>query len=169
MSTTISEMTGHTPRPMGSPSKRPMGGFGPAQLLQALPGALRKLDPRQMWHNPVMFIVEIGAALTTATAIAEPFLGGPGTSGGTAVPPTFTWAIAVWLWLTVIFANLAEAVAEGRGKAQADTLRQTRTDTVARRLTGGAGDGDGNGNGNGEEQVAGTELRIGDRVVCEAG
>ena len=134
-STTISEMTGHTPRPMGSPSKRPMGGFGPAQLLQALPSALRKLDPRQMWHNPVMFIVEIGAALTTVIAIAEPFLGGPGSSGGTTVPVEFTWGIAIWLWLTVVFANLAEAVAEGRGKAQADTLRKTRTSTVAHLVT----------------------------------
>ena len=75
MTTTISEMTGHTPRPMGSPSKRPTGGFGPSQLVRALPGALRKLDPREMWHNPVMFIVEIGAVLTTVLAIAIPFLG----------------------------------------------------------------------------------------------
>src|SRR4029453_7586967 len=106
MSTTISEMTGHTPRPMGSPSKRPMGGFGPAQLVRAVPSALRKLDPREMWNNPVMFIVEVGAALTTVLAIAEPFFGGPDVSGGTEVPGSFTWAIVVWLWLTVIFANL---------------------------------------------------------------
>src|SRR6478735_8000590 len=93
---------GHTPRQMGGPSKRPAGAFGPAQIVQALPGAFRKLDPRQMWHNPVMFLVEVGAALTTVLAIAEPFVGGPGSSGGTAVPLSFTWAIAVWLWLTVL-------------------------------------------------------------------
>jgi K+-transporting ATPase ATPase B chain len=169
MSTTISEMTGHTPRPMGSPSKRPMGGFGPAQLLQALPGALRKLDPRQMWHNPVMFIVEIGAALTTAIAIAEPFLGGPGTSGGTAVPPTFTWAIAVWLWLTVIFANLAESVAEGRGKAQADTLRQTRTSTVAHLVTKYDEVTDAGAERTPTSDVSSADLRLGDVVVVSAG
>jgi K+-transporting ATPase ATPase B chain len=81
-----------------------------------------------------MFIVEIGAVLTTVLAIAEPFLGGPADSGGSTVPPSFTWAIAIWLWLTVLFANLAESVAEGRGKAQADSLRQTRTDTTANRV-----------------------------------
>ncbi len=84
-----------------------------------------------MWHNPVMFIVEVGAVLTTAIAVAEPFVGGPESSGGTAIPVTFTGGIAAWLWLTVVFANLAESVAEGRGRAQADSLRQTRTSTVA--------------------------------------
>ena len=110
------------------------GGLGAAQLMAALPGALRKLDPRLMWRNPVMFIVEVGAALTTVLAIAEPFLGGPAESGGSAVSGSFTVGIAVWLWLTVIFANLAESVAEGRGKAQADSLRQTRTSTTAHRV-----------------------------------
>ncbi|MER8237554.1 potassium-transporting ATPase subunit KdpB, partial [Streptomyces sp. NPDC094049] len=76
----------------------------------------------------------------------------------------FGWAIAVWLWLTTVFANLAEAVAEGRGKAQADTLRKAKTDTVARRLTATA-----TATGEGEERVPGTVLRVGDRVVCEAG
>ncbi|MEV7972161.1 potassium-transporting ATPase subunit KdpB [Cellulomonas sp. NPDC089187] len=98
---------------------------------EQLRDAFRKLDPRVMWHNPVMFVVEVGAVLTTVLAVAEPFLGGPQDSGGTRIPVTFTAAIAVWLWLTVLFANLAEAVAEGRGKAQADSLRQTRTSTVA--------------------------------------
>jgi potassium-transporting ATPase ATP-binding subunit len=87
------------------------------QLGAALPGAVRKLDPRRMWHNPVMFIVEIGAALTTAVAIVEPQL--------------FTTSIAAWLWATVVFANLAESVAEGRGKAQAASLRATRSSTTA--------------------------------------
>ncbi len=87
------------------------------QLVAALPGAVRKLDPRRMWHNPVMFIVEVGAALTTVVAIVEPQL--------------FTASIAAWLWATVVFANLAESVAEGRGKAQAASLRATRTSTIA--------------------------------------
>lgn len=169
MSTTISEMTGHTPRPMGSPSKRPMGGFGPAQLFRALPGALRKLDPRDMWHNPVMFIVEVGAALTTALAIAEPFFGGPGVSGGTEVPGSFTWAIAVWLWLTVIFANLSEAVAEGRGKAQADTLRQTRTSTIAHLVTRYDEVADAAAERTPVSEVPSGDLRLGDIVVVSAG
>ncbi|WP_425585587.1 potassium-transporting ATPase subunit KdpB [Streptomyces lunalinharesii] len=121
------------------------GLFDPKQLLTSLPDALRKLDPRVMIKAPVMFVVEVGSVLTTIFACASP-------------TDWFGWAIAVWLWLTVIFANLAEAVAEGRGKAQADTLRKAKTDTVARRL-----------NGTDEEQVPGTELRVGDLVVCEAG
>lgn len=99
--------------------------------MAALPGAFRKLDPRAQWRNPVMFLVWVGAALTTAIAIAEPFLGGPTASGGTRVPGAFTPVIAGWLWVTVLFANLAEAVAEGRGKAQADSLRKTRTASSA--------------------------------------
>ena len=168
-STTISEMTGHTPRPMGSPSKRPMGGFGPAQLVKSLPSALRKLDPREMWRNPVMFIVEIGALVTTVLAIAEPFLGGPGESGGTEVPASFTWAIAVWLWLTVVFANLAEAVAEGRGKAQADTLRQTRTSTVAHLVTEYDEAADAAAERTPTTDVSSGDLRLGDVVVVSAG
>lgn len=159
----------HTPRPMGSPSKRPAGAFGPAQIMQALPGAFRKLDPRQMWHNPVMFLVEVGAALTTVLAIAEPFLGGPGSSGGTAVPLTFTWAIAIWLWLTVLFANLAESVAEGRGKAQADTLRQTRTSTIARRVTAYDEVTDAAASRASIAEVPSGDLRLGDVVVVTAG
>nr|WP_243648499.1 potassium-transporting ATPase subunit KdpB [Agromyces fucosus] len=154
---------------MGSPSKRPAGAFGPAQIMQALPGAFRKLDPRQMWRNPVMFLVEVGAALTTVLAIAEPFVGGPGTSGGTAVPLTFTWAIAVWLWLTVLFANLAESVAEGRGKAQADTLRQTRTSTIARRVTAYDEVTDAAASRASIVEVPSGDLRLGDVVVVTAG
>ncbi|KRC61874.1 potassium transporter KtrB [Agromyces sp. Root81] len=159
----------HTPRQMGSPSKRPAGAFGPAQIVQALPGAFRKLDPRQMWRNPVMFLVEVGAALTTVLAIAEPFLGGPESSGGTAVPVSFTWAIAVWLWLTVLFANLAESVAEGRGKAQADTLRQTRTSTVARRVTAYDEVADAAAERTAITEISSGDLRLGDIVVVTAG
>ncbi|WP_086563872.1 potassium-transporting ATPase subunit KdpB [Streptomyces africanus] len=122
------------------------GLFDPRQLVRSLPDAFRKLDPRVMVKSPVMFVVWIGSVLTTVFSFKDP-------------GDWFGWTISVWLWLTVVFANLAEAVAEGRGKAQADTLRQAKTDTIARRLlTDGS-----------EERVPGTELTIGDRVVCEAG
>ena len=91
-----------------------------AQGGQQLPEAIRKLDPRHMWRSPVMFLVLIGSVATTVAAVGD--------------PSTFTISIAAWLWLTVLFGNLAEAVAEGRGKAQAASLRATRTDTVARLL-----------------------------------
>ncbi|WP_329034936.1 potassium-transporting ATPase subunit KdpB [Streptomyces sp. NBC_01725] len=126
------------------------GLFDPRQLVRSLPDALRKLDPRVMVKSPVMFVVEIGSVFTTVLAITEP-------------GEWFGWAIAAWLWLTTIFANLAEAVAEGRGKAQADTLRKAKTDSVARRLTGRGAEPVK------EERVPGTELRVGDLVVCEAG
>ncbi|TQM37821.1 potassium-transporting ATPase subunit KdpB [Pseudonocardia cypriaca] len=121
------------------------GAFSPRQLWQAVPDALRKLDPRAQLRNPVMFVVWVGSVLVTGLAIAQ--------------PSVFAWLIAVWLWLTVVFANLAEAVAEGRGKAQAESLRRTRTETVARRLLP-----DGT-----EELVPAPTLRVGDRVVVEAG
>jgi K+-transporting ATPase ATPase B chain len=121
------------------------GLLDPKMLWKSLPDALKKLDPRVQIKNPVMFVVEVGAALTVYSAIEH----------GSA----FAWTICGWLWLTVIFANLAEAVAEGRGKAQAATLRKTKTETVARRLTASGA----------EERVPGTELRLGDHVVVEAG
>ena len=112
--------------PRAPRAPRSTSAFSAKQLLAAVPGAFSKLNPKQMWHNPVMFIVEVGAAFTTVLAIAEPFLGGPASSGGSAVPATFSWGIAFWLWLTVLFANLAESVAEGRGKAQADRSEERR-------------------------------------------
>ncbi len=127
-------------------------------FVSALPGAFRKLDPRQMWRNPVMFIVEIGAVLTTIIAIAEPFLGGSST-----LAPSFTVGIAVWLWITVLFANLAESVAEGRGKAQAASLRQTRTSTIAHKVGGPDGDPQRS------EDIPSSELTLGDYVVVSAG
>ncbi|WP_395244542.1 potassium-transporting ATPase subunit KdpB [Agromyces sp. MMS24-K17] len=148
--------------------KRPAA-FGPRQLLAALPTALRKLDPRAMWRNPVMFLVEVGAVLTTAIAIAEPFLGGPTASGGSEVPASFTWAIAAWLWLTVVFANLAEAVAEGRGKAQADTLRKTRSTTVAHLVDRYDGEADASASRAALTDVPSGDLRVGDLVVVAAG
>src|SRR6201987_4822527 len=103
--------------------KRVQGGLlDPKMLWKSVPDALVKLDPRTLWRNPVMFIVEIGAVWTTILAIID--------------PSWFAWLIVVWLWLTAVFANLAEAVAEGRGKAQAETLRRTKRETVARRLIG---------------------------------
>ena len=138
-------------------------------LAAALPGAFRKLDPRVMWRNPVMFIVEVGAVLTTVLAVAEPFLGGPGSSGGSPVPSAFTAAIAAWLWATVLFANLAESVAEGRGKAQAESLRRTRTGTTARRAAAYDGAGDPGAEKARLEEVASADLDRGDVVVIEAG
>lgn len=136
------------------------GLFDPRQLLRSLPDALRKLDPRVMVTSPVMFVVEVGSVLTTVLAITDP-------------GDWFGWAITAWLWLTTIFANLAEAVAEGRGKAQADTLRKAKTDSVARRLTGRDAEPVKEkrvpGAGPREERVPGTDLRVGDLVVCEAG
>ena len=146
-------VTGTTPAP-GTPGRRVGGGLlDPAQLLRSLPDALRKLDPRTLWRNPVMLIVEIGALFTTVLAVTD--------------PSVFAVAITVWLWLTVIFANLAEAVAEGRGKAQADTLRRAKQDTIATRLVGwtpGAA-----ANAYRDEAVPAPQLRQGDVVLVEAG
>src|SRR5882757_3596716 len=120
-------ITTHTEAP-AAPARQPDGPhrvsgglLDPRQLWQSTPDALLKLNPRTLWRNPVMFIVELGAAFTTVLAISS--------------SSVFAWLITIWLWLTVLFANLAEAVAEGRGKAQADTLRRAKTDTVARRLS----------------------------------
>ncbi|WP_319454554.1 MULTISPECIES: potassium-transporting ATPase subunit KdpB [unclassified Mycobacterium] len=135
-----------------SPSKnRVQGGLlDPRMLGKSLPDALRKLDPRTLWRNPVMFIVEIGAVWSTILAITS--------------PSWFAWMIVFWLWLTVLFANLAEAVAEGRGKAQADSLRKTKSHSVARRLTGWGPNRPGT-----EEEIGAPMLQQGDVVVVEAG
>ncbi|NUT06322.1 MAG: potassium-transporting ATPase subunit KdpB [Hamadaea sp.] len=135
-----------------SANNRISGGLlDPRQLLKSFPDALRKLNPVTLWRNPVMFIVEIGAVFTTVLALVDPSF--------------FAWAIVVWLWLTVVFANLAEAVAEGRGKAQADTLRKAKTQTMARKLIGWQpGQAETH-----EEAVAAPALTLGDIVVVEAG
>ena len=138
-------MTTTTPAaPAAAEHRIGSGAFDARSLLTSLPAAVRKLDPRLVWHSPVMFVVLVGAVLTTFSAITD--------------PSAFAWWITVWLWLTVIFANLAEAVAEGRGRAQAATLRATRRDTMARRLVDGV-----------EEHVPATGLTPGDLVVCELG
>jgi K+-transporting ATPase ATPase B chain len=117
----------------------------PAILKRAIGDSFRKLDPRVMARNPVMFVVEVGSVLTTFLAIRD-------TDG-------FAALIAVWLWFTVLFANFAEAVAEGRGKAQADTLRKTRAETVAyvRKPDGSV------------VETPSTELQVGDLCVVDAG
>ncbi|MGW1762360.1 potassium-transporting ATPase subunit KdpB [Streptomyces mirabilis] len=137
----------------GQPRRVGAGMLDPTQLWRALPQALRKLNPVTLFRNPVMFVTEVGAALTTGIAVVHPSL--------------FGWLITGWLWLTVVFANLAEAVAESRGKAQADSLRRTRQQTTAWRLAGwepGAAQ-----DSYLEEAVAASELRRGDIVSVPAG
>ncbi|TDK85549.1 potassium-transporting ATPase subunit KdpB [Mycolicibacterium mucogenicum] len=126
------------------------GLLDPKMLWKSMPDALRKLDPRTLWRNPVMFIVEVGAVWSTVLAVLN--------------SSWFAWLIVFWLWLTVVFANLAEAVAEGRGKAQAASLRKTKSDTMARKLVGWAP-----GNAGTEEEIAAPLLQQGDIVVVEAG
>jgi K+-transporting ATPase ATPase B chain len=142
----MTAMTAQVPPapPAGGP-RETSSVLDPALLKGALPGAVRKLDPRLMIRTPVMFVVEVGSVISTVLACTE----------GT----TFAVLLAIWLWLTVLFANFAEAVAEGRGKAQADTLRKARTSAEGRRIDA-AGI---------ELLVAAADLQVGDVVVCEAG
>ncbi|MFF0910788.1 potassium-transporting ATPase subunit KdpB [Microbacterium enclense] len=157
----------HAPAAAEEAPAAPRRAFSTAQIVAALPGAAKKLNPAAQWRNPVMFLVWIGAALTMVIAIAEPFL--ETTETATPLPFGFTWAIAVWLWLTVFFANIAEAVAEGRGKAQAATLRQTRSTTTARRVEGYDEKTDAAARGAAIEEVSSGDLRLGDVVLVEAG
>ncbi len=141
-----------TAGPSATPARRVGGGLlDPHMLWKSLPDAFKKLDPRVQVRNPVMFVVEVGSVLTTYSAVIHNSI--------------FAWTITVWLWLTVLFANLAEAVAEGRGKAQAETLRRTKRETVARRLVGWkVGDTSFR-----IEEVPGTQLAVGDHVIVEPG
>ncbi|HXN92419.1 MAG TPA: potassium-transporting ATPase subunit KdpB [Candidatus Sulfotelmatobacter sp.] len=127
-----------------------------AILVPAIWGSFAKLDPRWMARNPVMFVVEVGAVITTIIFMIDLFNGTPAFSGPNN--ELFVGQISVWLWFTVLFANFAEAMAEGRGKAQAAALRKTRSETIARRLVDGT-----------EERVSSTQLKKGDLVVAEAG
>ncbi|GLP78552.1 potassium-transporting ATPase ATP-binding subunit [Mycobacterium antarcticum] len=148
MSTTIATAPHrHEPNPRSTVKG---GLLDPTMLLNALPDALRKIDPRTLWRNPVMLIVEIGAVWSTVLAVRD--------------STWFAWLIVFWLWATVVFANLAEAVAEGRGKAQAESLRRAKSDAMARRLTGWSPGDTGT-----EEEVAAPLLQQGDIVVVEAG
>ncbi len=133
----------HPTAPHGVAESR--GLFDREILLEALGGSFTKLDPRVQIRNPVMFVVLVGSIITFIESLSNSDL--------------FNWSITAWLFATVLFANFAEAMAEGRGKAQAIALRKMRSETVARRL---------NQDGT-EDIVPASELRKGDRVVCEAG
>src|SRR5438128_12405948 len=122
-----------------------------ALIRRAVLESFVKLDPRILYKNPVMFVVEIGALVTTIDLLGGIVVGAPGFS--------FSLQITLWLWFTVLFANFAEAMAEGRGKAQAETLRKARSETVAYRLT----------NDGKAEQVPGSRLRAGELVLVTAG
>jgi K+-transporting ATPase ATPase B chain len=125
--------------------------FDPQIVARAVHASFVKLNPVTLLKNPVMFVVEVGAALTTIFLIRDLVSGGGNIS--------FQLQISLWLWFTVLFANFAEGMAEARGKAQADTLRKTKTDVIAKRILG-----------NGKtEQVPGSALRMGDTVICDAG
>jgi K+-transporting ATPase ATPase B chain len=140
---------------MFRPKAQALSLFDRAILGRAIGDSFRKLAPRQVAKNPVMFVVEIGSVLTTLI-----FLRDVVHRASASAPLWFTAAVSLWLWFTVLFANFAEAVAEGRGKAQAETLRRMRKETTARRLV--------NGKGKQEEQVPSSSLRKGDLVVVEA-
>ncbi|MGO0122762.1 potassium-transporting ATPase subunit KdpB [Desulfothermobacter acidiphilus] len=131
-------------------ARRKVNLWEPKLVLQAVKEAFKKLDPRQMARNPVMFCVEIGAAYTTSVAIGEAW--------AHSAYASFTGQIALWLWFTVLFANFAEALAEGRGKAQAESLRATKEEAMAKLLTP-----------EGTKVVPATQLRKGDVVLVEAG
>ncbi|GAA5057508.1 potassium-transporting ATPase subunit KdpB [Nocardia callitridis] len=133
-----------------SPTRAPKKIIDPALVRAAIPEALRKFDPRTLWRNPVMLLVEAGALWATVLTIADPSF--------------FSIGVTGWLWLTVLFANLAESLAEGRGKAQAASLRKTKSDTIARRII----DWD-PGSTPTWDSVGAAELRRGDHVVVEAG
>ena len=129
------------------------GLFDAAIARRAARDAVRKLDPRRLAHNPVIFVTEAVSALVTILFVKALVTSAPGAA--------FTGQIAAWLWFTVLFANFAEAIAEGRGKAQADALRKTRTDTRAKRLA--------DGRAAGAQDVSALDLRVGDIVLVEAG
>ena len=148
----MSVATPPAPSPVQRSERRAISLFRPDIVKRALIDSLIKLDPRVQVRNPVMFVVEIGAVITTATSFIQ-LLGGAALGGSD--PSWYTFVIAVWLWLTVVFANMAEAFAEGRGRAQADTLRSMRQETVATLQDGST------------KQAS--DLVKGDVVVVEAG
>ena len=134
-------------------TRRPL--FEKAIVKRAIVEAFCKLDPRLVAKNPVMFVVEVGSVVLTLLFVKDLFTGGHNL--------LFNAQITLWLWFTVLFANFAEAMAEGRGKAQADALRKTRTETIARRIRSGRLED------RQEERIPAVQLRSGDLVVCEAG
>ena len=150
MATTLTPSPTDTVTLMPKKGSRARPLFDPPLVKRALLDSFVKLNPRTMMKNPVMFVVEVGAALTTILASRDIVQG--------AAVAGFTFQISLWLWFTALFANFAEAMAEGRGKAQADTLRKTKTETTARRLLNGK-----------FETVPATRLRSGDLVMVEQG
>src|SRR6266566_8928218 len=138
--------------------------WDPKIIRAAIPESFKKLDPRVQVKNPVMFVVEIGSVITSIEFVRLLFTqpSGSFTRSVLTYETIFVVAVAIWLWFTVVFANFAEAMAEGRGKAQADTLRRARTTTMAKRLA--SPDHTGN-----VQEVAAPELRKGDLVLVEAG
>ena len=130
-------MTATQTPPAPAPTGAPRAGkslFTPEILWPAIAASFKKLDPRVQVRNPVMFVVEVGALITTIAWLIQLFGGQP--LGGGDEPAWFTFTVTVWLWLTVVFANLAEALAEGRGRAQAASLRAMRSETTARLADG---------------------------------
>src|SRR5215472_8985362 len=129
--TDISPIIGLPPGGLSRRERRPIALFDRSLMVPAIWASFRKLDPRTLVKNPVMFCVEIVSVLTTIFFFRDLITGNGTVVGSNAL---FSGQITVWLWFTVLFANFAEAVAEGRGKAQADALRRTRTETKAKRL-----------------------------------
>ncbi|AIE84121.1 potassium-transporting ATPase subunit KdpB [Fimbriimonas ginsengisoli] len=151
MATLLTPQAGSSPAPSpetNRPKNGPRSLFDPTILRRAVKESFFKLDPRLVAKNPVMFVVEVGSVVTTYFFIRD-LVTHTGNAG-------FSGQISVWLWFTVLFANFAEAMAEGRGKAQADSLRKARTNTMARKLSGSR-----------EELVPAPNLRRGDLFVCE--
>ncbi len=132
--------------------KETISTFDSGIVKQAITQSLLKLSPRYMVKNPVMFMVEVGSALTTVLCVRDAF------ATTKLAPMWFSICVTLWLWFTVIFANFAEALAEGRGRAQADSLRRMRRDLMARRLLGAK-----------EELVAASQLLKGQLVIVEVG
>jgi K+-transporting ATPase ATPase B chain len=140
---------------MFRPKAQALSLFDKSIVGRAIGDSFRKLSPKQVSKNPVMFVVEIGSVLTTLVLVRDLLH-----RSSAGAPLWFTGAVTVWLWFTVVFANFAEAVAEGRGKAQADTLRKMRKETTARKLKGLGGV---------PQEVPSSSLRKGDIVIVEAG
>ena len=156
--TEISPILGSPPADLIKRHVRPLAILDRSLIVPAIWASFRKLDPRTLVKNPVMFCVEIVSVLTTIFFLRDLIVGGGTVVGANAL---FSGQITVWLWFTVLFANFAEAVAEGRGKAQADALRRTRTETKAKRLHAA--------NSRNFELVDATVLKPGDLVLVEIG
>ncbi|GAA1597678.1 potassium-transporting ATPase subunit KdpB [Leucobacter chromiireducens] len=143
--------------------------ISPSALRTVILDALRKFDPRYLWHNPVLLLTEAGAALTTLIAVAEPFVGGARPSGGTTMPPGFTWALAIGFWVCLFTATLAESIAEGRGRSDTASLRQAARSTPALRVASYDPTRDRSAQNAELEQVDSHDLVPGDVVVVDTG